>query len=114
MEFFTNTPPSLSTWESLTQVLEFRTATFTMPEVDQYEAMAELERHRFNADRKAFVAGGMTVGTPQVAELIRATECVMSQNLNAMTGRRGILVSGPSADGTTTACRTFMSYVCSA
>src|SRR5699024_12562112 len=103
MEFFTNTPPSLSTWESLTQVLESRTAAFNMPTGDDYQARDELERHRFNAARKAFVAGGMTVGTPQVAELIHATETVMSQNLSAMTGRRGSLVSGASAGGRTTA-----------
>lgn len=114
MQFFTDTPPSLSTWESLTHVLASRTAAFVMPAINQYEAMGQLERHRFNAARKAFVAGGMTVQTPQVAELIRATETVMSQNLSAMTGRRGILVSGPSAVGKTTACLALMRYVYSA
>src|SRR5699024_11085819 len=103
MQFFTDTPPSLSTWESLTHVLASRTAAFAMPAINQYEAMGQLERHRFKAARRAFVAGGMTVQTPQVAELISATETVMSQNLGAMTGRRGILVSGPSAVGKTTA-----------
>ena len=114
MEFFTNAPPSLSSWESLIQVLESRNAAFTMPTIGEYAVMGELERHRFNADRKAFVAGGMTVGTPQVSELIRATETVMSQNLSAMTGRRGILVSGPSTVGKTTACLAMMRYVYSA
>ncbi|WP_043497265.1 ATP-binding protein [Georgenia sp. SUBG003] len=114
MEFFTDPPPSLGSWESLTQVMELPAAAFTMPTLAQYRATAELERHRFNAARKAFVAGGMTVQTPQVAELIRATATVMSQNRSALTGRRGILVTGPSAVGKTTACLALMRYVYSA
>src|SRR5699024_7538125 len=111
MQFFTDTPPSLSTWESLTHVLASRTAAFVMPASNQYEAMGQLERHRFNAARKAFVASGMTVQTPQLAERNLATETVMSQNLITMTCRRGILVSGTSAAGKKTACLALMRYV---
>lgn len=114
MQFFTDTPPSLSTWESLIQVMGVRTAEFDMPALGQYESMDEYGRHRLDAARKAFVAGGMTVQTPQVAELIAATETVMGQNLSALTGRRGIMVTGPSAVGKTTACLALMRYVYSA
>src|SRR5690606_41806559 len=114
MQFFTDTPPSLSTWESLTHVLASRTAAFAMPAINQYAAMGQLERHRFNAARKACVAGGMTVQTPQVAELIRATETAMIQHLSAMTGRPGQPVSSPSAAGKTTACLTLMRVAYSA
>lgn len=110
MEFFTNAPPSLNAWESLVQILESQTPTFADSTIDDYEAMDSLEKHRFNTDRKAYVSGGMTVSTPQVAELVHATKTAMSQNLNAMTGRRGILVTGPSTVGKTTACIALMSY----
>lgn len=111
MEFSINTPPSLNAWESLTQILESQTPSFTKSTIDDYEAMDALEQRRFNTDRKAFVSGGMTVDTPQVTELILGTETAMSQNINAMTGRRGIMVTGPSTVGKTTACVALMRYV---
>lgn len=77
MEFFTNEPLSLNAWESLIQILESQTSTFTNTTIDDYEAMDALEKHRFNTDRKAYVSGGMTVSTPQVAELIHATKTAM-------------------------------------
>jgi DNA polymerase III delta prime subunit len=72
--------------------------------------MSEQVQQDFDARRRAYLSGRLTVMTPAVQNLIKVTEITMEQNQHAPTGRRGILVTGPSTVGKTTACLTMMRY----
>jgi len=110
MRFYENPVPSLTNWESLHQALAADQRPPKMMSIDEYEELTPEQKQAFDDRRKAYVAGDMTVATPQVQDLISTSETVMEQNHHALAGRRGILLSGPSATGKTTACIALMRY----
>lgn len=102
---------SLTSWQGLGEVLSRSTAGPDLPSLDEFAAMTKQARDEFNELRVAYMEGKLTIGTPQLNALGQAAESVMAQNRYAINGRRGVLLTGPSSVGKTTACISVMRYV---
>ncbi|MCD4849696.1 TniB family NTP-binding protein [Arthrobacter sp. AK01] len=111
MQFTDNTTVTLNTWEALTRLVSADYEPFQMPDIEEYRVLDTIGIGSFNARRKRLLSGEITIETPQLDDLIRATEMAMAQNHAAPAGRRGVMVTGPSSVGKTTACIALMRYV---
>lgn len=102
---------SLTSWQGLDEVLSRSLVKPDLPSVDEFASMTMAARDQFNEHRVAYMEGKLTIGTPQLKALGQAAESVMAQNRYALNGRRGVLLTGPSSVGKTTACISLMRYV---
>lgn len=103
--------PSLSRYEDLELLLAHppdRPQT-TIPE--QYSAWSAEDRRTYDTMRLDYLGGGLTVATPQVQALIKTVRLAILGNRGRAAGRTGVMVSGQSTVGKTTACIALMRSV---
>ncbi|GAA5199944.1 ATP-binding protein [Arthrobacter gyeryongensis] len=103
--------PSLDRHEDLHELLAHQPSRPQMPAPERYGELAEQERRAFDTQRLDFLGGGLTVATPQVKALIRNVRLAILGNRGRASGRTGVMVSGQSTVGKTTACIALMRSV---
>lgn len=100
--------PSLDRHEDLTKYLSHQPARPVMHTPEEYACLSTVEREALDAERLDYLGGGLTVATPQVQALIRSVRLAILGNRGRASGRTGVMVSGQSTVGKTTACIALM------
>ncbi|WEG08644.1 TniB family NTP-binding protein [Microbacterium horticulturae] len=76
-----------------------------------YDALPEPDRNRHDAERIAFLSGGLVINTPSIArckkELVRALAANSARN----SGHAGVMLTGNSTMGKTTTAKALMRWV---
>lgn len=108
MYFSAEIAPSLDRREGLSQILMDLPKRPTMPSLAEYRAMAIPERQTIDAERLSYLSQGLTVATPQVRQLLNQVRLAIINNRDKVSGRGGVMVSGESTVGKTTACLALM------
>jgi hypothetical protein len=103
--------PRLSRWDKLLPALGPGRKRFTMLPRREYDALDADARREFDRARKRFMAGGMTIHTQAITDLIALFEKADMMNDGALVGRRGVMVSAPPSTGKSTACVSLIEYV---
>lgn len=103
--------PSLDRHEDLNELLANQPARPQIPTLERYEALTLQERQDFDRLRLDYLGGGLTVATPQVQALINNVRLAILGNRGRASGRTGVMVSGQSTVGKTTACIALMRNV---
>lgn len=103
--------PSLDRHEDLNELLTNQPIPPEMLMAEQYAALTPHERQTFDRQRLDYLGGGLTVATPQVQALINSVRLAILGNRGRPSGRTGVLVSGQSTVGKTTACIALMRNV---
>lgn len=111
MIFTQAAPFSLDRHEELNRLLGHRASRPAMLTLDQYSDLTENERQTFNMERMDYLGAGLTVATPQVQALIKGVRLAILGNRGRASGRTGVMVSGQSTVGKTTACIALMRSV---
>ncbi|GAA1496052.1 TniB family NTP-binding protein [Paeniglutamicibacter kerguelensis] len=101
---------TLMKWESLNRILGTDRTRFRMLHRDQYLALDEVDRFEFNAERLRFMAGGMTIKTEMVTDLIKKYTVAELMNSGSLVGNRGIMLSAPASSGKSTACLALIQH----
>ncbi|MEY9777202.1 TniB family NTP-binding protein [Arthrobacter sp. MW3 TE3886] len=94
--------------EDLNLLLAAKPAKPELPSFEQYAALTRQQRQDLDALRLDYLAGGLTASTPQVKALIRNVRLAVLGNRGRASGRTGVMVSGQSTVGKTTACIAVM------
>jgi hypothetical protein len=104
MIFSAMNAPCLDRHEELAEYLTRDPERPDVPTLEQYEAWTDAEREDFDGRRLDYLGGGLTVATPQVQTLVKTVRMAILGNRGRGTGRTGVMVSGQSTVGKTTAC----------
>lgn len=100
--------PSLDRHEDLHRLLTHHPVRPRAWTLDQYRERDDRERQAFDTERLDYLGGGLTVATPQVQALIKSVRLAILGNRGRASGRTGVMVSGQSTVGKTTACIALM------
>ena len=100
--------PFLDRHEDLRQLLTHQPVRPSVRTLDQYRELDDRERQAFDIERLDYLGGGLTVATPQVQTLIKSVRLAILGNRGRASGRTGVMVSGQSTVGKTTACIALM------
>lgn len=95
---------TLMKWESLNRILGTHRTKFRMLDRGQYLALEAVDRLDFNAERLRFMAGGITIPTEMVDDLINKFTVADVMNSGSLVGNRGVMLSAPASSGKSTAC----------
>lgn len=103
--FFSERPPDvLDHWEGLTNALSRTSIRPELPEAAAWDAMLPDERDVFNNRRLDYLGADLVILTPQLKSVVRKVQLAVLQNRSRVAGRTGVLISGESTMGKTTAC----------
>ncbi len=91
----------------LLDYLSRRSVSFEMPTVRAYRRMSEAERDLFNERRLQFIANAI-VSTSAITDFWKMVWDASIDNYGKPWGRQGVLISGPSTSGKTSACVAVM------
>lgn len=108
MLFSSEPMPALDRREGLIQYLSEQPEPLHMPSLAEYLSFSDAERKALDAARLTFMSTALTVGTPQIHKLIYQVRLAIVNNRGKATGRGGVIVSGESTVGKTTACVSMM------
>lgn len=100
----------LSRWDTLLPALGPDRKRFAMLPREDYDALDASGRKEFDRDRGRFMAGGMTIQTQAITDLIARFTKADMMNDGALVGRRGVMVSAPPSTGKSTACVSLIEY----
>lgn len=110
--FFSERPPEiLDQWEGLTNVLSQPGELPELPDDSTWAGMGPAEREAFNNRRLDYLGADLVISTPQLKAVVRKTQLAVLQNRSRVAGRLGVLVSGESTMGKTTACLAAMKTI---
>lgn len=98
----------LDRYEDLNDLLADQPSKPLMPSLEQYAVLTRQQRQDLDTERLDYLAGGLTATTPQVRALIRHVRLAVLGNRGRASGRSGVMVSGQSTVGKTTACIAVM------
>lgn len=98
----------LDRYEDLGDLLAEQPSKPQMPSLEQYAALTRQQREDLDRLRLDYLAGGLTVSTPQVRSLVKNVRLAVLGNRGRASGRTGVMVSGQSTVGKTTACVAVM------
>lgn len=94
--------------EDLNALLAVKPTKPELPSFEQYSALTRQQRQDLDTLRLDYLAGGLTASTPQVLTLIKNVRLAVLGNRGRASGRTGVMVSGQSTVGKTTACIAVM------
>jgi len=94
--------------EDLEALLGVKQTKPELPSFEKYLALGRQPRQDLDTLRLDYLAGGLTASTPQVQTLIKIVRLAVLGNRGRASGRTGIMVSGQSTVGKTTACIAVM------
>ncbi|MGO4455324.1 TniB family NTP-binding protein [Arthrobacter sp. RAF14] len=100
--------PVLDRYEDLTQYLSQRDQRPEILSLEGYERLGDLERQLYDTARLDYLGRGFTVETQYVRSLLRSVQLAILGNRGRAAGRAGVMVSGESSIGKTTACLAMM------
>ncbi|MEJ1193161.1 TniB family NTP-binding protein [Pseudarthrobacter sp. CCNWLW207] len=101
----------LTTVEGLTSFLSGTDEPPLVPDLDGYLRMSPDEREKVNRERIDRLGNGLTITTPQLESVIRKVLRLILLNRSRSSGRAGLMISGESGTGKTTAAKAAMKYV---
>lgn len=97
--------------EGLTAFLNSTVEPVAVPDLESYGRMSPEAREELNARRLAHLGSDLTIETPQVKSVISKVVQLILLNRPRNSGRCGLLISGESGTGKTTAAKAAMKYV---
>lgn len=97
--------------EGLTAYLKGVDEPVAVPDVDSYNNMSPGAREELNARRIARLGSDLTILTPEIRAVIRKVVHLILLNGARNSGRCGLIISGESGTGKTTAAKAAMRYV---
>lgn len=103
--------PALDRREGLLQILSDQTERPSTPSLAEYQSMPSSEREAVDVARLTYMSKGLTVATPQIRKLLNQVQLAIMNNRDKLSGRGGVMISGESAVGKTTACLSVMRRV---
>lgn len=110
--FFSERPPEvLDQWEGLTNILSRPGELPELPDASTWTQMGPAERETFNNRRLDYLGADLVISTPQLKSVVRKAQLAVLQNRSRVAGRLGVLVSGESTMGKTTACLAAMKTI---
>lgn len=110
--FFSERPPdALDQWEGLTNILSRPSELPVLPDATTWGEMGPAERDAFNNRRLDYLGADLVISTPQLKAVVRKVQLAVLQNRSRAAGRLGVLVSGESTMGKTTACLAAMKTI---
>jgi hypothetical protein len=101
----------LTRLEGLTAFLNSTAEPVAVPDLESYSRMSLEAREELNASRIAYLGSELTILTPQIKSVIRKVVQLILLNRTRNSGRCGLLISGESGSGKTTAAKAAMKYV---
>lgn len=104
-------PQPLTTVEGLTNFLTSTDRPAQITDLDTYLRLQPEEREKVNRDRMDRLGYGLTIQTPQVTSVVRKILRLILLNGSRSSGRSGLMISGESGTGKTTAAKAAMRYV---
>lgn len=101
----------LTTAEGLSSFLSGTQKPPHAADLDSYLHMEAKEREKVNLDRIDRLGNGLVIVTPQLEAVIRKVLRLILLNRARSSGRSGLMISGESGTGKTTAAKAAMKYV---
>jgi hypothetical protein len=112
VKLFTGEPSeTLTHMEGLTNFLKGTDEPVPIPDIDTYNSMSVQAREELNAKRIAHLGSELTITTPQIRSVILKVVHLILLNGARNSGRCGLMISGESGTGKTTAAKAAMRYV---
>ena len=93
----------LTTKEGWRRFADRQTAMPELPGADMLAAMTARERQEHDEARQAYHADLPLANTPVIQRMVATTRLLIQLNRHQVSARRGVIVSGPSGTGKTTA-----------
>lgn len=97
--------------EGLTAYLKSGDEPVAVPDIDGYHNMSPGAREVLNARRISRLGSDLTIRTPEIRSVIRKVVRLILLNGARNSGRCGLMISGESGTGKTTAAKAAMKYV---
>ncbi|MBT2546761.1 TniB family NTP-binding protein [Arthrobacter sp. ISL-65] len=97
--------------EGLTTFLKGTDEPVEVPDIGSYNTMSPQAREELNARRIAHLGSDLIIRTPQVRSVILKVVHLILLNGPRSSGRCGLMISGESGTGKTTAAKAAMRYV---
>lgn len=95
----------------LTAFLKGTDERIPIPDIDTYKNMSAEAREELNTKRIAHLGSDLTIKTPQIESVIVKVVQLSLLNSHRSSGRCGLMISGESGTGKTTAAKAAMKYV---
>lgn len=97
--------PRIDRIDGLREFLNTPYAKPQLPSMDEWQAWDADTRAALDDERMRYLGNGVTVSTPQLAEIVRKVQFAMIHNRHRVTGRTGVMISGRGTMGKTTAAK---------
>jgi len=110
MIFSESQPPQLDTLDGLYAYLNGKFDRPQIPSLDEYLALDQTQRSELNSRRLDYVAGDLVINTPSIAAIVLDVQRALVANRRKASGRFGVMISGASGMGKTTAALAAMRY----
>jgi hypothetical protein len=106
----TSTPENarLDRLEGLTAYLRSTPTRPELPDPRDYATWDDSSQRLFDEQRARYLAVGIVIGTPQLVETVHKVQTTMVMNRHRVSGRSGVMISGDSTMGKTTAALAAM------
>ena len=106
-----DTPPRLQTRKELTAYLNTSIPRPAEMTDISYDALSDSERTSYDRARRVWLSGGITIDTPDVKDARRVVAECFAGNVARNSGHSGLMLSGYSGSGKTTATKVLMQYI---
>lgn len=97
--------------EGLASYLKGSEEPLALPDADSYNNMSPEAREELNTKRIAYLGSDLTIRTPEIRSAILKVVHLILLNGTRNSGRCGLMISGESGTGKTTAAKAAMKYV---